>query len=120
MTSINSPWPFYQWGIDLVGPFPEAPGRVKFLVMVIDYFTKWVEAAPLANITGKNILKFVWSNIVCRFRIPGVIISDNGKKFSDNSFHEWCDELKIKQQFTSVAHPQANGNTEVTNRTVLQ
>ncbi|GJU96073.1 reverse transcriptase domain-containing protein [Tanacetum coccineum] len=120
MTSIYNPWPFYQWGIDIVGPFPEAPGRVKFLVIAIDYFTKWVEAAPLATITGKNILKFVWTNIVCHFGIPGIIISDNGKQFSKNPFRDWCTELNIKQQFTSVAHPQANGQTEVTNRILLQ
>ncbi|GJV90792.1 reverse transcriptase domain-containing protein [Tanacetum coccineum] len=50
----------------------------------------------------------------------GVIISDNGKQFAINPFREWCEELKIKQDYTSVAHPQANGQTEVTNRTILQ
>ncbi|GJU56929.1 reverse transcriptase domain-containing protein [Tanacetum coccineum] len=120
MTSIYSPWPFYKWGIDIVGHFPEAPGKVKFLVVAIDYFTKWVEAAPLATITGKNILKFVWTNIMCRFGISGIIVSDNGKQFSENPFRDWCSELNIKQQFTSVAHPQANGQTGVTNRTLLQ
>ncbi|GJX86673.1 reverse transcriptase domain-containing protein [Tanacetum coccineum] len=100
--------------------FSESPRRVKFLVVAIDYFIKWVEATPLATITGKNILKFVWSNIVCRFGISGVIISDNGKQFAENPFRDWCNELKIKQKFTSVAHPQANGQTEVTNRILLQ
>ncbi|GJX08447.1 reverse transcriptase domain-containing protein [Tanacetum coccineum] len=113
------PWPFYQWGINLVGPFPEAPGRVKFLVVAVDYFTKWLEAEPLATIKGQRILKLVWNNIVCRFGILGIIISDNGKQFLDN-FHDWCKELNIKQQFTSVAHLQANGQIEVTNRTLLQ
>ncbi|GJS37933.1 reverse transcriptase domain-containing protein [Tanacetum coccineum] len=88
---------------NVVSPFPEAPGRLKFLVVAVNYFTKWVEAAPLVNVTGKTILKFVWSNIVCRFRIPGVIISDNRNQFAENPFREWCDELKIKEQFTSVA-----------------
>ncbi|GJU00331.1 reverse transcriptase domain-containing protein [Tanacetum coccineum] len=92
--------------------FSGSPGRVKFLVVAIDYFTKWVEAAPLATITGKNILKFIWSNIVCRFGIPGVIISDNRKQFAENPFRDWCNELKIKQKFTSVAHPQENGQIE--------
>ncbi|GJV83709.1 reverse transcriptase domain-containing protein [Tanacetum coccineum] len=109
MTSIYSLWPFYQWRIDIVGPFPEAPRKVKFLVIVIDYFIKWVEAAPLATITGKNTLNFVWINIVCHFGISGIIVSDNGKQFSENPFRDWCSELNIKQQFTSVAHPQANG-----------
>nr|XP_043633076.1 uncharacterized protein K02A2.6-like [Erigeron canadensis] len=101
-------------------PIIQAPGKVKFLVVAIDYFTKWAEAEPLATITGHKILKFVWHNIVCRYGIPGIIISDNGKQFANNPFREWCEELKIRQQFTSVAHPQANGQTEVTNRTILQ
>lgn len=64
LMSIQSPWPFYQWGIDIVGPFPEAPGRFQLLVVAVDYFTKWVEAEPLVSIIGKNILKFVWKNLV--------------------------------------------------------
>ncbi|GJV40107.1 reverse transcriptase domain-containing protein [Tanacetum coccineum] len=44
-------WPFYKWGIDIAGPFPEGPGKVKFLIVAIDYFTKWIEAKPVAKIT---------------------------------------------------------------------
>nr|GEU86804.1 hypothetical protein [Tanacetum cinerariifolium] len=80
----------------------------------------WVETAPLATITGNNILKFVWNNIVCRFGIPGIIVSDNGKQFAENPFHDWRNELNIKQQFTPIAHPQVNGQTEITNRTLIQ
>ncbi|GJZ14385.1 reverse transcriptase domain-containing protein [Tanacetum coccineum] len=47
-----SPLPFYKWGIDIAGPFPEGPGKVKFLTVAIDYFTKWIEAKPVATITG--------------------------------------------------------------------
>ncbi|XP_061346998.1 uncharacterized protein LOC133292586 [Gastrolobium bilobum] len=53
LTSITSPWPFYKWGIDILGPFPMAPGRVQWLIVAIDYFTKWVEAEPLATITSE-------------------------------------------------------------------
>ncbi|RDX80198.1 Gypsy retrotransposon integrase-like protein 1, partial [Mucuna pruriens] len=49
--SVMSPWPFYKWGIDILGPFPVAPGQLKFLIVVVDYFTKWVEAEPVATIT---------------------------------------------------------------------
>ncbi|GKA33105.1 reverse transcriptase domain-containing protein [Tanacetum coccineum] len=62
-------------------PFPEGPGKVKFLIVAIDYFTKWIEAKPVATITGNQIKKFVWDNIVCRFGLPGEIILDNGKQF---------------------------------------
>ncbi|GJV47605.1 reverse transcriptase domain-containing protein [Tanacetum coccineum] len=76
----TSPWPFYKWGIDIAGPFPEGPGKVKFLIVAIDYFTKWIEAKVVATITGNQVKKFVWDNIVCRFGLPGEIISDNGNE----------------------------------------
>lgn len=72
----------------------------------------------MASITGNNILKFVYKDIVCRFGIPRTIISDNGKQFAENLFKSWCEGLRITQRFTSVYHPQANGQTEVTNRTL--
>ncbi|GJX40107.1 reverse transcriptase domain-containing protein [Tanacetum coccineum] len=79
LTPITSSWPFYKWGIDIAGPFPEGHGKVKFLIVAIDYFTKWIEAKPIATITGNQVKQFVWDNIVCRFELPGEIISDNGK-----------------------------------------
>nr|GEU34341.1 hypothetical protein [Tanacetum cinerariifolium] len=85
---ITSPWPFYKWGIDIAGPFPEGPGKVKFLIFAIDYFTKWIEANPVASITGTQVKKFVWDNIVCRFGLPGEVIFDNEKQFKDNSFKD--------------------------------
>ncbi|GKC77597.1 reverse transcriptase domain-containing protein, partial [Tanacetum coccineum] len=69
-------------------PFPEAHGRVKFLIVAVDYFTKWIEAKPIATITGSQVKKFVWDNIVCRFGLLGEIISDNGKQFRDNPLGE--------------------------------
>nr|GEV69103.1 reverse transcriptase domain-containing protein [Tanacetum cinerariifolium] len=80
-------------GIDIAEPFPEGPSKVKFLIVAIDYFTKWIEAKPVATITGAQIKKFVWDNIVCRFGLPGEIISDNEKQFRDNPFKDWCEKL---------------------------
>ncbi|GJW61615.1 reverse transcriptase domain-containing protein [Tanacetum coccineum] len=79
LSPITSPWPFYKWDIDIAGPFLEGPGKVKFLIVAIDYFTKWIKAKPVATITGSQIKKFVWDNIVCRFGLLGEIISDNEK-----------------------------------------
>ncbi|KAL0439920.1 UNVERIFIED_CONTAM: hypothetical protein Slati_2475000 [Sesamum latifolium] len=79
LTTMLSPCPFMQWGMDIVGPFPLAAGQRKFLLVAIDYFTKWVEAEPLARITEGEVMKFIWKNIVCRFGIPREIISDNGR-----------------------------------------
>nr|GEW23346.1 reverse transcriptase domain-containing protein [Tanacetum cinerariifolium] len=115
---ITSPWPFYKWGIDIAEPFSERPGKVKFLIVTIDYFTKWIEAKPVATITGTQVKKFVWDNIICRFGLPGEIISDNGKQFTDNPFKKWCEKLNIHQCFASVKHPQANGLVERANRSL--
>ncbi|GJW13868.1 reverse transcriptase domain-containing protein [Tanacetum coccineum] len=79
-------------------PFPEAQGKVKFLIVSIDYFTKWIEAKPVATITGSQVKKFVWDNIVCKFGLPGEIISDYGKQFRDNPFKDWCEKLNIRQR----------------------
>nr|GEV72133.1 reverse transcriptase domain-containing protein [Tanacetum cinerariifolium] len=67
LTPITAPWPFYKWGIDIAGPFPEGPGKVKFLIVAMDYFTKWIEAKVVPTITGGQVKKFVWDNIVYRF-----------------------------------------------------
>ena len=83
-------WPFAQWGLDIIGSFPTAVWQLKFLVVGIDYFTKWVEAKTLATITEKNIRSFVWRCIICRFSIPRVLVSDNGKQFDNDSFRDSC------------------------------
>nr|GEZ12070.1 reverse transcriptase domain-containing protein [Tanacetum cinerariifolium] len=92
LTPIMAPWPFYKWGIDIACPFLEGPRKVKFLIVTMDYFTKWIEAKAVATIIGGQVKKFVWDNIVCRFGIPGEIISDNGKQFSDNPFKDCLGE----------------------------
>ncbi|GJU70502.1 reverse transcriptase domain-containing protein [Tanacetum coccineum] len=94
------------------------PGKVKFLIVAIDYFTKWIKAKSVATITGNQIKKFVWDNIVCRFGLPGEIISNNEKQFRDDPFKDWCEKLCISQHFASVNHPQTNGLVERANRSL--
>ncbi|GJW58007.1 reverse transcriptase domain-containing protein [Tanacetum coccineum] len=89
LTPITFLWPFHKWGIDIAGPFPEGFEKVKFLIVAMDYFTKWIEAKPVATITGAQVKKFVWDNIVCRFGLPGEIISDDEKQFRNNPFKDW-------------------------------
>ena len=103
-----------------MGPFPTALRQLKFLVVGIDYFTKWVEAEPLTTITEKSIRTFVWKNIKCRYGIPRVLVSDNGKQFDNSVFRSFCLELGIKNHYSFLAHPQANRQVKVTNRTLLK
>ena len=74
LKQMQSPWPFAVWGIDLIGSLPIGKGGVKYSVVAVDYFTKWVEAEPLASITTKKVLDFVVKNIICRFGLPANIV----------------------------------------------
>ncbi|XP_020202768.1 uncharacterized protein LOC109788451 [Cajanus cajan] len=117
--SISSPWPFALWGMDLLGPFPIAKGQCKFLLVAIDYFTKWIEAEPLATITAGMVQKFLWKNIVTRFGVPYAIITDNGLQFTDQKLNKFIQDLGIRHRFTSVEHPQSNGQVEAANKVIL-
>ena len=103
LTPMTALWPFAQWGLDIMGPFPTR--QLKFLVVAFYYFTKWVEAEALANITEKNVRSFVWRCIVCRFGIPRVLVSDNGKQFDNDSLQDFCSQLGIRNHYSSPTHP---------------
>ncbi|KAL5550392.1 hypothetical protein UlMin_000568 [Ulmus minor] len=118
LNSVLSPWPFVKWGIDLIGPLPLGKYRMKFAVVAIDYYTKWVEAEPLSEITEARTTSFVWKNIVCRFGISQSLVSDNGTQFDSAGLKKLCSELGIKKHFSSVAHPQSNGQVEAVNKTI--
>ena len=68
----------------------------------------------------RNIQSFVWRNIICRYGIPKVLVSDNGKQFDNSAFRDFCLKLGIKNHYSLPAHPQANGQVEVTNRSLLK
>nr|GEV42532.1 reverse transcriptase domain-containing protein [Tanacetum cinerariifolium] len=112
-----------------MGPFPVIEKRqansVSRLVVgrgslqaVIPKAMAKIETKAVATITGSQVKKFVWDNIVCRFGLPGEIVSDNGKQFSDNPFKDWCEKLNITQRFALVKHPQSNGLVERANRSL--
>ena len=117
---MSSPWPFAQWGLDIMGPFPIGRRQLKFVVVTIDYFTKCVKAEPLAMITERNIQDFVWKAVIYRFGIPRVLVSDNGKQFDNPKFRQFSEELGIHNHYSSPGHLQANGQVEVTNRSLLK
>ena len=116
---ISSPWPFVQWVLDIVGPFPQATRNRRFVLVAVDYFTKWAEAEELASIQDVDFMKFVWRNIVTRFRVPKYLVSDNGLQFDSKAFREFCDSLGIKNQYSSPAYPQSNGQVEATNKAIV-
>ena len=74
----------------------------------------------MATITEKNIWSFIWRCIIYRFGIPRVLVSDNGKQFDNDLFRDFCSQLGIRNHYSSLAHPQANEQVEVTNRSLLK
>ncbi|RDX57682.1 Tf2-11, partial [Mucuna pruriens] len=117
---VTFPWLFYKWRVDILGPFSIATGQIKFFIVEIDYFTKWVEVEPVATISSDRIRQFLWKRIMCRFGIPTEIVSDNGMHFASRSAVEFCEGLKVKQLFTLVEHPQSNGQAEAANIVILR
>jgi transposase InsO family protein len=112
---IPPSWPLQRWGMDLVGPPPAAQGNYRFAAVAVDYFTKWVEAKPLANIKAPTIQKFFWQNIIYRFRVLRELTVDSGKQFDFYTFREYCKTLGTHTKFSSVYHPQSNGAVERAN-----
>ena len=119
LNPISNPWPFAQWGLDILGPFPRAMGNQRFILVAVDYFTKWAEAEALSNIQDVDVKKFVWKNIVTRFRVLDSLISDNGLQFDSRAFCEFCYNLGIKNRYFTPAYPQSNGQAETINKTIL-
>ena len=119
LNPLSSPWPFAQWGLDIVGPFPKAAENKRYLLVDIDYFTKWVKVEPLANIRDTDAKRFVWRNIVTRFKVPRVLISDNGLQFDSKAFRRYCCELGITNKYSTPAYPQGNGQAEVSNKVIV-
>ena len=119
LNPISSPWLFAQWGLDILDPFPRAIGNCRFVLVAVDYFTKWAEAEALANIRDVDIKKFVWKNIVTRFGVSDLLISDNGLQFDSKAFHAFCSDLSIKNKYSTLAYPQSNGQVEATNKAIM-
>ena len=119
LNPLSSPWPFAQWGLDIVGPFPKAVRNKRYLLIGTDYFTKWVEAEPLANIRDLDVKKFVWKNTVTRFGVLHSLISDNGLQFDSKAFRRHCCELEITNIYFTPTYPQGNGQVEAVNKVIV-
>ena len=105
--------------MDIIGPIPKAAGNKRYLLVSTDYFTKWVEAEPLANIRDMDAKRFVWKNIVTRFGIPHTHISDNGLQFDTKAFKRYCYDLGIMNRYSTPAYPQGNGQSKAVNKVIM-
>lgn len=85
--------------MDIVGPLPTSSSQRQFLLVTIDYFSKWIEAEPLAQIKGKNVWNFLWKSIVCQFGISQEITIDNGTQFESREVEDYVENWKSNITF---------------------
>jgi hypothetical protein len=88
-----------------VGPLTSSQGNYKYAVVVVEYFTKWLEAKPLVNIAVAGLKRFFWQNIICCFRVPKKITVNNAKQYGCHIFKDFCHQMGVEAAFASVYHP---------------
>ena len=102
----------------VLGPLPTTESGNKYILVIVDYFTKWVEAFPLPNQGAKTVADKLVNEVVCRFGIPLIIHSDQGRNFESALFTEMCQLLDIHKTRTTPYHPQSDGMVKRFNRTL--
>ena len=106
-----------MWGIDVIGEIrPTASNGHCFILVAIDYFTKWVEEASFATVTKNFVARFIWHNLICRYDVPERIITDNGKNLNNTMITELCKQFKIQHHNSSPYRPKMNGAVETANK----
>ncbi|KAJ9556755.1 hypothetical protein OSB04_011369 [Centaurea solstitialis] len=111
--SISVSEVFDVWGIDFMGPFPDSRGN-KYILVAVDYVSKWAEAKASPTNDAKVVVDFVKS-LVCRYGCPKAIISDRGTHFANYLLEKTLKRYEVHHRFSTAYHPQANGQAENTN-----
>ena len=117
LTSVLEVELFDVWGIDFMGSFPLFYGH-KYILLVVDYVSKWVEAIPIITCDAKVVLHFIRSNIFSWFGTPRAVISNEGSHLCNKLFASLLAKYGVKHRVTLAYHPQSNGQAEVSNREI--
>ena len=117
LTNILEVELFDVWGINFMGSFPSSYGH-KYILLAVDYVSKWVEAIPTITCDAKVVLRFIRSNIFSRLGTPRAVISDEGSHFCSKLFASLLAKYGVKHRVSLAYHPQSNGQVEVSNREI--
>src|SRR5581483_4574969 len=110
--------PFHRIGIDIKGPLPRTKEGNRYIIVAIDYFTKWPEARAIPDIKAETVAEFIYKEIICRHGVPKEILSDRGTSFVNQVIDKLCENYQTKHRLTSSYRPQTNGMVERFNRTL--
>jgi transposase InsO family protein len=108
-----------KMGVGFVRATTTIARQPKICCRAVEYFSKWIEAKPLATITSATVQKFFWQNIVCRFSVSKAITVDNGTQFDAETFKTFCSKIGTKIHFASVRHPESYGLVERENGIII-
>nr|KYP38879.1 Pro-Pol polyprotein [Cajanus cajan] len=118
--SIIKPWPFRGWEIDIIGQIhPPSSKNHKYILVAIDYFTKWVEAIPLKEVEQKDIIDFVEDHIITRFGIPQTITTNQGTIFTGRKVARYAESRGIKLITSTPYYAQTNGQVDAVNKLII-
>jgi hypothetical protein len=111
--------PFAKWGIDFMTFHPHSAGGHGYIIVVIDYFTKWVEAMPTFDNTERTAALFIFNHIISRFGVPQAIITDHGSHFRNFVMSKLTEKLGLRHENSTPYYPQANGQFEAINKILI-
>jgi len=111
--------PFAKWGIDFITCNPHSVGGHAYIILAVDYFTKWAEAMPTFDADGKTAAIFVFNHIITRFGVPQAIITDHGHHFRNIMMTELTGQLGLRHDSSTPYYPQANGLVESINKVLV-
>ncbi|XP_045809861.1 uncharacterized protein LOC123904219 [Trifolium pratense] len=118
--SIIKPWPFRGWALDLIGEIkPASSKNQKYIIVGVDYFTKWIEAIPLPNVDQEEVISFIQNHIIYRFGIPETITTDQGSVFTGRKMQEFARQTGFKLLTSTPYYAQANGQVEAANKIII-
>ena len=110
LNPISVEAPFQQWGLDFIGEInPNSSGQHKWILTVIDYFTKWIESIPTRKYIDAVIIDFLENNILARFGSPKRIVTDNTATFKSRKMINFCHKYHISLNHSTTYYPQGNG-----------
>jgi hypothetical protein len=112
--------PFYQIGIDFVGPLPRTRRGKKYIIVAMDYLIKWPEARAVSEATADVTAQFLYEQIICQHGCPQIILSDRGTHFNNNTIKTLMEKFQVNHLLSTPYHPQTNGLVERFNRTLCE
>ena len=119
LQTVQAGYPLQLVAVDILGPLPESESGNSYLLVVGDYFTRWMEAYPIPNMEATTVAKTLTDKFFCRFGIPEQLHSDQGKQFESQLLKDVCTILRIDKTRTTPYHPQSDGLVERFNRTLV-